>query len=246
MSIPTPDRATPDGPTPDGPTPDGPAPDRRTLIADAAIATVAAAGLRGLTHRAIDTAAGLPAGSTSYYFRTRTALIGACYARIEERDLADLADLVELDGLADLVEPADLDGVDDLAATHAATHAAERPRPPSRDEAAASLGALLHHWMTAGRERQLARYELSLEAARTPELAAALHRTGLAARARAAAVVAALGAARPEEAGELLVAWTDGVLFDRLAGAPARTRPAPDPAELTALARRMLDGVLAP
>ncbi|MFJ7205178.1 TetR/AcrR family transcriptional regulator [Streptomyces sp. NPDC098789] len=227
MSIPTPDRATPDGP----------APDRRTLIADAAIATVAAAGLRGLTHRAIDTAAGLPAGSTSYYFRTRTALIGACYARIEERDLVDLDDLV-VPG----VEPADLDAGDELAAAHGA----ERPRPPSRDEAAASLGTLLHHWLTAGRARQLARYELSLEAARTPELAAALHRTGLAARARAAAVVAALGAARPEEAGELLVAWTDGVLFDRLAGAPARTRPAPDPAELTALARRMLDGVLTP
>lgn len=34
-------------------------PDRRTLISDTAIATVAAAGLRGLTHRAIDTAAGL-------------------------------------------------------------------------------------------------------------------------------------------------------------------------------------------
>ncbi|MET3984333.1 TetR family transcriptional regulator [Streptomyces sp. PvR034] len=220
MSIPTPDRTASDRATPD----------RRTLIADAAIATVAAAGLRGLTHRAIDTAAGLPAGSTSYYFRTRTALIGACYARIEELDLDDVADL------------AGLDGVDDPATTHGA----ERPRPLSRDEAAASLGALLHHWLTAGRERQLARYELSLEAVRTPELAVALHRAGLAARARAAAVARALGAARPEEAGELLVAWTDGVLFDRLAGAPARTRPAPDPAELTSLARRMLDGVLAP
>ncbi|MFD7030933.1 TetR/AcrR family transcriptional regulator [Streptomyces sp. NPDC059917] len=234
MSIPTPDRA---------------APDRRTLIADAAIATVAAAGLRGLTHRAIDTAAGLPAGSTSYYFRTRTALIGACYARIEERDLAELDDLLGRTGLDGTSEHA-TDHATDRAADHAAdrasAHGAERPRPPSRDEAAASLGALLHHWLTAGRERQLARYELSLEAARTPELAVALHRTGLAARARAAAVVGSLGAARPEEAGELLVAWTDGVLFDRLAGAPARTRPAPDPAELAALARRMLDGVLAP
>jgi DNA-binding transcriptional regulator YbjK len=44
-------------------------PDRRTIIADTAMTTVAAAGLRGLTHRAIDTEAGLAAGSTSYYFR---------------------------------------------------------------------------------------------------------------------------------------------------------------------------------
>ncbi|MGW1494514.1 TetR/AcrR family transcriptional regulator [Streptomyces sp. NPDC002402] len=186
-------------------------PDRRTLIADTAIATVATAGLRGLTHRAIDTAAGLPAGSTSYYFRTRTALIGACYARIAELDLGDV----------------------------------ELKQPVSREEAAASLGALLHRWLTTGRERQLARYELSLEAARTPELASALHRAGLAARAGAAAVLAALGAARPPEAAELLVAWMDGLLFDRLAGAMARTRPAPDLAELTAVARRMLDAVLA-
>lgn len=69
-----------------------PAADRRTLIADTAIDLVAAAGLRGLTHRAVDGAAKLPAGSTSYYFRTRTALIGACYARLAELDLADIGD----------------------------------------------------------------------------------------------------------------------------------------------------------
>ncbi|MFD9408684.1 TetR/AcrR family transcriptional regulator [Streptomyces sp. NPDC059989] len=186
-------------------------PDRRTLISDTAIATVAAAGLRGLTHRAIDSAAGLPAGSTSYYFRTRTALIGACCARIAELDLDDV----------------------------------ESRDPVSREEAAVWLGALLHRWLTTGRERQLARYELSLEAARTPELEPALRRAGLAARARAVAIVAALGAARPQEAAEVLVAWTEGVLFDRLAGAMARTRPAPDPAELTSVARRMLDAALA-
>ncbi|WP_329192031.1 MULTISPECIES: TetR/AcrR family transcriptional regulator [unclassified Streptomyces] len=194
-------------------------PDRRTLIADTAIATVATAGLRGLTHRAIDTAAELPAGSTSYYFRTRTALISACYARIAELDLDDF----------DSGQPVPSDA----------------GRSVSREEAAAAIGALLHRWLTTGRERQLARYELSLEAARTPELGAALHQAGLAARARAAAALAALGAARPEEAAELLVAWTEGVLFDGLVGAMARTRPAPDRAELTAVARRMLDAALA-
>ncbi|MER5935492.1 hypothetical protein [Streptomyces sp. NPDC002054] len=122
---------------------------------------------------------------------------------------------------------------------------AEFPPSASREEAAAALAGLLYRWLTTGRERRLAHYELSLEAARTPELAAALHRAGLTARARAAAVLATLGAARPEESADLLAAWADGLLYDRLAGAMARTRPAADLAELTAVSRRMLDAVLA-
>ncbi|MDA5284240.1 MULTISPECIES: TetR/AcrR family transcriptional regulator [unclassified Streptomyces] len=191
------------------------APDRRTLIADTAIDLVAAGGLRGLTHRAVDGAARLPAGSTSYYFRTRTALIGACYGRLAELDLEDLDDDTP-------------------------------PGPPDRESAARALGALLHRWLTEGRARQLARFELSLEAARNPELEPELHRAGLRARARAAALLTVLGAARPQESAELLVAWTDGLLYDRLAGSLARSRPVPDPAELTATVRRMLDAVLAP
>ncbi|MGX1272491.1 TetR/AcrR family transcriptional regulator [Streptomyces phaeoluteigriseus] len=189
-------------------------PDRRNLIADAAISTVADAGLRGLTHRAVDAAAGLPAGSTSYYFRTRGALIGACYLRLAELSVAD-ADRWEAD------------------------HG--RPDP---DSAADALAALLHHWLTTARDRQLARFELSLEATRRPELRAALRTAGLAARSRAASLLAALGAPRPGPAADLLVAWVDGLLYDRLVGALAETRPLPDVAELTAAARRMLDVAL--
>ncbi|MFF5446273.1 TetR/AcrR family transcriptional regulator [Streptomyces sp. NPDC012888] len=189
--------------------------DRRTLIADTAIATVAAAGLRGLTHRAVDSAAGLPPGSTSYYFRTRTALIGACYQRLAELDLADF-------------EPGP----------------GGPPALDGREAAATALAALLHRWLTDGRARQLARWELSLEAARNPELGLELHRAGAGFRDRAAAVLAGLGAEEPRVSAELLVAWTEGLLFDRLAGALARSRPAPDPAELAAVTRRMLDAAL--
>ncbi|HEX5919668.1 MAG TPA: TetR family transcriptional regulator, partial [Nocardioides sp.] len=45
-------------------------PDRRTVLLDAALELVGTQGMRGLTHRAVDAAAGLPAGSTSNYFRT--------------------------------------------------------------------------------------------------------------------------------------------------------------------------------
>ncbi|MFE1869752.1 TetR/AcrR family transcriptional regulator [Streptomyces sp. NPDC059496] len=209
-----------------------PAADRRTLIADTAIDLVAAAGLRGLTHRAVDGAAGLPAGSTSYYFRTRTALIGACYQRLAELDLGDLGDVGDPAGLGDL----------------GGAPASEGPSASptvDRDAAAAALAGLLHRWLTVGRARQLARFELSLEAARNPELEADFHRAGQGARVRAAGILAALGAQRPEEAAELLVAWTDGLLYDRLAGALARSRPAPDLAELASVTRRMLDAVLA-
>ncbi|MEU9162000.1 TetR family transcriptional regulator [Streptomyces sp. NPDC048424] len=197
-------------------------PDRRTLIADTAIGLVAATGLRGLTHRAVDGAAGLPAGSTSYYFRTRTALIAACYQRLADLDLGDLGDLGDLDGGGPPV-----------------------PAVPDRDAAAAALAGLLYRWLTVGRERQLARFELSLEAARNPALEADFLRAGQGPRARAAGILAALGSERPEEAAELLVAWTDGLLYDRLAGALARSRVAPDQAELAAVARRMIDAALA-
>ncbi len=213
--------------------------DRRTLIADTAIGLVAAAGLRGLTHRAVDGAAGLPAGSTSYYFRTRTALIGACYARLAELDLGDVGDL-----------GGDLGGDPDraLGGDPGGDRGGESPPAPpvaDRESAAAALAGLLHRWLTVGRERQLARFELSLEAARNPELEADFHRAGLGARARASGILAALGAERPEAAAELLVAWTDGLLYDRMAGALARSRPAPDLAELTSITRRMIEAVLA-
>ena len=57
-------------------------------ILDGALAVLAEQGMRGLTHRAVDTAAGLPAGSTSYYFRSRAALVAGCVERLVERDLA--------------------------------------------------------------------------------------------------------------------------------------------------------------
>ena len=62
--------------------------DRRDAIADAAIHLVATRGLRGLTHRAVDAEAGLPPGSTSYYLRTRNALLTACVNRMLARDVS--------------------------------------------------------------------------------------------------------------------------------------------------------------
>ncbi|MGD9430820.1 TetR/AcrR family transcriptional regulator [Arthrobacter russicus] len=56
--------------------------DRRPLIADHAIAVLARGGPRALTHQAVDRDTGLTGGSTSYYFRTREALVSAAVERI--------------------------------------------------------------------------------------------------------------------------------------------------------------------
>jgi AcrR family transcriptional regulator len=73
-------------------------PERRTRLADAGLAVLAESGARGLTHRAVDAAAGLPAGTASNYFRTRDALLGALGERIFERLAPDEAVLAPLAG----------------------------------------------------------------------------------------------------------------------------------------------------
>lgn len=62
--------------------------DRRPLITDHAIAVLAKEGARALSHQAVDRAAGLATGSTSYYFRTRRDLVVATIGRIREHSRA--------------------------------------------------------------------------------------------------------------------------------------------------------------
>lgn len=62
--------------------------DRRTQIVDAIITTLGGAGSRCLTHRAVDDAAGLPQGSTTYYFPTRASLIEAAVEQLAATDLS--------------------------------------------------------------------------------------------------------------------------------------------------------------
>lgn len=58
-----------------------PNPERRNQILDAAIDILCDDGVGGLTHRQVDSRAGVPAGTTSNYFRTRQALLEATAAR---------------------------------------------------------------------------------------------------------------------------------------------------------------------
>ncbi|AUH69197.1 MULTISPECIES: TetR/AcrR family transcriptional regulator [Gordonia] len=56
--------------------------DRREAICEAALDLAAAGGNRAVTHSAVDRTLDLPKGSTSYYFRTRAALLGGAIAHL--------------------------------------------------------------------------------------------------------------------------------------------------------------------
>ncbi|MCA0158324.1 TetR family transcriptional regulator [Tsukamurella sp. M9C] len=61
---------------------------RREEVLDGAIEVLGTLGLRGLTHRAVDGTAGVPAGTASNYFRSRAALVRGVVERLVEEDLA--------------------------------------------------------------------------------------------------------------------------------------------------------------
>nr|WP_202438744.1 TetR family transcriptional regulator [Streptomyces sp. SID8356] len=111
---------------------------------DAAIAVLAAEGGRGLTHRAVDRAAGVPDGTTKNYFPTRDAVLRA----VAERCLEQYAALT--------------------------ARAAAAPGPADREELAALFRTLLENVAGPGRPRLLAYLELQAEAARRPWLSALL------------------------------------------------------------------------
>lgn len=117
---------------------------RRTLLADAGIAVLAREGSRGLTHRAIDAEAGVPIGTTSNYFRSRQALVAGIFERIGAR-LAPAPEDIE----------------------------ARAEAQPSRELFADYIRDIVRR-LLAQRDVTVALFELRLEAARNPELAASL------------------------------------------------------------------------
>jgi DNA-binding transcriptional regulator YbjK len=64
--------------------------ERRRDLCDAAIQLLADDGAKGLSHLKVDRKAGVPDGTTSFYFRTRSALLRAAAERSAELDLAEL------------------------------------------------------------------------------------------------------------------------------------------------------------
>ncbi|MEJ8653883.1 TetR/AcrR family transcriptional regulator [Streptomyces sp. MS1.AVA.3] len=207
----------------DAPAP-APAP-RHERIADAALNLLAERGMRGLTHRAVDEAAGLPQGSTSNLARTRAALLEAAVRRLAEREAAVLT-------------PGEMP-----QATPEGKGSGTGQR--SGDAVAAVAGPLslaLHRYLTRHRQLLIARYELALEATRRPELRAVYDGAGRAFREPVVAMLAAAGSADPERHALSVVAWCDGVLFSCTAGQFHAAVPTRD--ALRTSCTELLDGML--
>ena len=174
--------------------------DRRTLIADAVITTLAEVGSRGLTHRAVDEAARLPPGSTSYYLRTRASLLEAAVRRLAELDAASVPSL-------------------------------------GRRSVASVLAQMVEDQLTDHRARLLARYELSLEAVRRPELRQVLAEGTEQVRDAVAARLAEDGTDQPRRLADDVLAMLEGLLFSELTAGNTKTRSRSD-------VRRCLERVL--
>ncbi|MFJ9818962.1 TetR/AcrR family transcriptional regulator [Streptomyces sp. NPDC101151] len=171
---------------------------RADLVADTALALLAERGMRGLTHRAVDEAAGLPQGSTSNVARTRQALLELAVRRHAEREARVLA-------LEEMPDP--------------------RSGP---DALAEGLALAVHRSLTGGSELLIARYELALEATRRPELRAFYDATGAVFKEQLAAMLTAVGSTDPARHVLSLVAWADGLMFSCAAGSFSAEVPSLD------------------
>lgn len=193
---------------------------RAELIADTALALLAERGMRGLTHRAVDEAAGLPPGSTSNHARTRAALLKAAVRRLAERE-------------AQVLRPGEMPHPDDAALDGGAD-----PLPALAD----ALALALHRSLTQAPDLLIARYELALEATRRPELREFYDATGRRFREPLEALLTAVGSAEPRRHAQSLVAWCEGQMFSCAAGADHAA--VPERAALRAGFEELLRGML--
>lgn len=179
-------------------------------IADAALSVLGESGSRGLTHRAVDEAAGLPPGSTSNHFRTREALLDAAAKRHAELDLPPGADVETV---------------------------AESESTLSRDQVRALILAAIERAVDPARRGMLAaRYELALESTRRPSLRAVMEQSRQRFAALAELLLRAGGCAEPEEHAPQLIALLDGIAVDQLQEAT----PSLDRAAIESLIDRFL------
>ena len=193
--------------------------DRRELLADAAIDIIGRSGMRALTHRAVDSAADVPPGTTSYHFRTRRELLRGVLNRIAD---------ISTERLGRLPGPP----------TGKAPSAAPTSRSDRLREARAlaeRCAAFVDGQVTTLRTTTLARMACEIEVASDPELREILH-AGDRFRTMAVGAVGRLGSADPPGArqrpdrvpGGAAVRSTGGNRVARLGSGRHRCRPRGD------------------
>ncbi|OBK31572.1 TetR family transcriptional regulator [Mycobacterium asiaticum] len=118
--------------------------ERRRDLCDAAIQLLADDGAKGLSHLKVDRKARVPDGTTSFYFRTRSALLLAVAERLADLDLANLQSIADTADDDDQGSPSSLSQV------------------------------VIQSGYEPELSRTKARYELTMQATRDPAMAASL------------------------------------------------------------------------
>ena len=160
---------------------------RRDELLDAANFVLGERGIHGLTHRAVDATAGLPAGSTSNYFRTRDALLNAVVERFAARERANW---------------------DDIAA---------KMCPTTPQELAQALSAFAQDATGPHRTLTLARYAILVEAGIHPGLRAQLTVTGARVNAWFMNWLRIAGSTDPERDAPIIMNHWTGIVLHQLA-----------------------------
>ena len=160
--------------------------DRRATILDATLRLIAAEGVDAITHRRVAAAAGVPLGSTTYYFESREHLLREAFRRYLAQVQAQLAragkafhDAPTADGLVDYLVETTQRGFEDEAL-------------------------------------MLAEYELTLFAARDAEIAEALHAWDALVISRLAQSLEKIGTTQPFDAAKTLLHLIRGHELDSL------------------------------
>ena len=175
---------------------------RRQQLLDAAIVALGGSGIHGLTHRAVDSAAGLPAGSASNHFRSRDALLEAVADRIVERERANW---------------------EELATTTV-------PTTPAK--LAETLVKAAREMAGRHRDLTMARYAILLEAANHPPLRHKLTDGGARVRAWFMNWMRIAGSADPEREAPLIMNHFTGLVLHQLANPDPEFGPTAEITEL--------------
>jgi len=157
---------------------------RRAELLEAAIHVIGAHGLDAVTHRAVAAEAGVPAASTSYYFRSKDELIDEALGALATREIELLR--LRREALGD--------------------------RAADLEETTEALSAWIEEQLTEeGRVAMLAQYQLQLEAARRPAARDILAAWKDGTDDLAETAMRSLGATDVRTAGILLVCAIDGL-----------------------------------
>jgi DNA-binding transcriptional regulator YbjK len=170
---------------------------RRLQLLDAAVRVIGRGGIAAADHRAVAAEAGVPLGSTTYYFESKADMVARALEHVADREAERLRS--EAEG-----------GALDVG----------RELLPER------LAEVVIHAWAADRDTLLAQYELYLESARRPDLRPAAERWDQAYRDLLEHALGLLGVADRSRRARLLCAGLDGLLLDHVATAsdPAELR----------------------